>query len=236
MRIEPARKFCLLLAMPTLVVVATGLRAGEPLATRASAPVVWKLDGIASVGGQTPEVLGAPRVMDDAPGGRALRFDGWNDALILPVNPLAGRAAFTIEVLFMPEVNGASAQRFLHIEDDTGSWIVMETRIRDGKSWSLDTYLHSDKDKDNCPLLDRTKLHRAGRWAWVALAYDGKMMTHYVNGVKELEGDVAFAPMTSGQTSLGVRLTRAFWFKGCIKEVRFHPTALDPDALQRLPE
>ena len=235
MRIEPARKFCLLLAMPTLVVVGTGLRAGEHLATSTSAPVVWKLDGVVSVGGQTPEVLGAPQV-DDAPGGRALRFDGWSDALILPVNPLAGRAAFTIEVLFMPEVNGASAQRFLHIEDDTGSWIVMETRIRGGKSWSLDTYLHSDKDKDNCPLLDRTKLHPAGRWAWVALAYDGKMMTHYVNGVKELGGEVVFTPMTSGQTSLGVRLTRAFWFKGCIKEVQFHPTALDPDALQRLPE
>ena len=236
MRIEQSRKFYLLLVMPALVVIGTGLRAGEHPATSASAPVVWKLDGVASVGGQTPEVLGAPRVTDEAPGGRALRFNGWSDALILSVNPLAGRAAFTIEVLFMPEVNGAPAQRFLHIADETGSWVVMETRLRGGKSWSLDTYLHSDRDKDNCPLLDRTKLHPAGRWAWVALVYDGKMMAHYVNGVKELEGEVVFTPMTSGQTSLGVRLNRAYWFTGCIKEMRFHPTALNPDALQRLPE
>lgn len=236
MRIEPAHRFRIFLALPILVVIGTGLWAGEHLVTSVSTPVVWKLDDVASVGGQTPEVLGAPQAVDDAPGGRALRFDGWRDALILPVNPLAGRAAFTIEVLFMPEVNGTPAQRFLHIEDDTGSRVMMETRVRNGTSWSLDTYLHSDKDKENCPLLDRTKLHPAGRWAWVALAYDGKTMTHYVNGVKELEGEVVFTPMTGGQTSLGVRLTRAFWFKGCIEAVRFHPTALHPDALQRLPE
>ena len=31
-------------------------------------------------------------------------------------------------------------------------------------------------------------------------------MTDYVNGVKELENNITFAPMTTGQTSLGVRL------------------------------
>ena len=136
----------------------------------------------------------------------------------------------------MPEVNGPPAQRFLHIEDETGSRILMETRVRGGKSWSLDTYLHSDIGKDNCPLLDIRKLHPAGRWAWVALAYNGRMMAHYVNGVKELEGEVVFTPTTSGQISLGVRLTRAFWFRGCIQEVRFHSAAIEPAAMQRIPE
>ena len=236
MKLTPMRRFRLLLAMPAFVVVGTGLQAGETVAIRASTPVVWKLDGVASIGGHKPEVLGAPQFTDEAPGGRALRFEGGNDGIVLPVNPLAGRATFTIEVLLMPEVNGAPAQRFLHIEDETGSRILMETRIRGGKSWSLDTYLHSDIGKANCPLLDTAKLHPAGRWAWVALAYDGKMMAHYVNGVKELEGEVVFTPMTSGQISLGVRLTRAFWFRGCIQEVRFHPTAIEPAAMQRLPE
>jgi hypothetical protein len=230
------RKFRLLLAMPALAVVGTGLRAGETVATRASTPVVWKLDSVASIAGHKPEVLGAPQLTDEAPGGRAVRFGGSNDGIVLSTNPLAGRATFTIEVLLMPEVNGAPAQRFLHIEDETGSRILMETRIRGGKLWSLDTYLHSDIGKDNCPLLDTKRLHPAGRWAWVALAYDGRMMAHYVNGVKELEGEVVFTPMTSGQISLGVRLTRAFWFRGCIQEVRFHPTAIQPAAMQRMPE
>jgi hypothetical protein len=236
MKLTLMRRFRLLLAMSVFVVVGTGLQAGETGAPCASTPVVWKLDSIGLIGGHKPEVLGAPQFTDAAPGGRALRFGGWNDGIILPVNPLAGRATFTIEVLLMPEVNGPPAQRFLHIEDETGGRILMETRIRGGKSWSLDTYLHSDIAKDNCPLLDTKKLHPAGRWAWVALAYDGRMMAHYVNGMKELEGEVVFTPMTSGQISLGVRLNRAFWFRGGIEEVRFHSTAIDPAAMQRLPE
>jgi hypothetical protein len=236
MKLTAMRRYRLLFAIPALVVVGTGPQAVELLATRASPAVVWKLDNFASIGGHKPEVLGAPQVTDEAPSGRALRFGGRNDGLVLPVNPLAGRATFTIEVLLMPEIDGAPAQRFLHIEDESGSRILMETRMRGGKSWSLDTYLHSDVGKDNCPLLDTRKLHAAGRWVWVALAYNGRMMTHYVNGVKELEGEVVFTPMTGGQTSLGVRLTRAFWFHGSIQEVRFHSTAIEPAAMQRLPE
>ena len=234
MKLGPARKFCPVLAISGLIVF--GLRAGETTATSLSAPVVWKLDKVASIDGHEPEVLGAPQVTVEAVGGRALRFDGGRDGLVYPVNPLANWSAFTIEVLFMPEVNGASAQRFMHIEDACGSRVMMETRIRGGKSWSLDTYLHSDKGKDNCALLDTRKLHPAGRWAWVALVYDGKRMAHYVNGVKELEGEVVFTPMTSGQISLGARLNQVYWFKGCIEEVRFHPTALAPESLQRLPK
>jgi hypothetical protein len=68
----------------------------------------------------------------------------------------------------------------------------------------------------------------------VALVYDGKTMAHYVNGVKEVEAGFVFPPMASGRTSLGVRLDRAFWFKGLIKEVRFHPEAVTPETLQKV--
>jgi hypothetical protein len=61
-------------------------------------------------------------------------------------------------------------------------------------------------------------------------------MTDYVNGAREFEGRVVFPPMTNGDTSLGMRLNRVFWFKGSIKEVRFHSTALTPDGLQRVTE
>jgi hypothetical protein len=236
MKLGPVHNFCLLSVMSGLVVVGTGLRAGESAITSAPTTVVWKLDKVASVNGHEPEVLGAPQVTEETVSGRALRFDGESDGLVFPVNPLANWTTFTIEVLFMPEVNGASAQRFMHIEDDSGSRILMETRLRAGKSWALDTYLHSANGKDDCPLLDTTKLHPVGRWAWVALVYDGKMMTHYVNGVREMKGEVVFKPMTRGRISLGVRLNRVFWFKGCIEEVRFRPTALAPESLQRLPE
>lgn len=224
----------LLLASPILLAVGTGLRAEEKVSTNMSASVVWTLDSVASIGGVQPEVLGAPKVVDVAAGGPALQFNGQNDGLVLPVNPIAGWAQFTIEALLRPETDGPLEQRFLHIEDERSSRALLETRIIQGKSWALDTLLLCGDSSR--PLLDRTKLHPTGKWTWVALRYDGKTMAHYINGVKELEGEVVFAPMTIGRISLGVRQNRVFWFKGCLKEVRFHPTALKPEALQRVTE
>jgi hypothetical protein len=199
-------------------------------AASATAPVVWKLDGVSSIGGHKPEVFGAPKVV----AGPALQFDGTNDGLVLPLNPIADWPKFTVEVLFMPSADGKPAQRFVHLADENERRVLLETRSPDGASWSLDTFLRGAKD--DCTLRDMTKLHPTGQWAWVALMYDGKMMAHYVNGVKELEGEVSFEPMTSGRTSIGVRLDRLYWFKGRIKELRFHPAALKPDALQRASE
>ena len=42
--------------------------------------------------------------------------------------------------------------------------------------------------------------------------------------------------MTGGQVSLGVRNDRRYWFKGCIKEVRFIPETLNSNALERISE
>ena len=59
-------------------------------------------------------------------------------------------------------------------------------------------------------------------------------MYSYVNGKKELEGEIDFPPMTMGQISFGARLNKMNWFKGQIREVRFHPATLVADALQHL--
>jgi hypothetical protein len=56
-------------------------------------------------------------------------------------------------------------------------------------------------------------------------------MTHYVDGERELTGEVEFPPMTTGRTSIGVRQNRVSWFKGAIAEVRFTPVALPADQL-----
>ena len=225
---------CLLLLMQTVVGAETRLRTEENFAANSQSPVVWTLDNTESIGGHRPRVLGAPQLARAAGGGPALQFNGKNDGIIMPVNPLRGVSKFTIEILFRPDADGPSAQRFVHIQDARDSRIMIETRLIGGKSWSLDTFLHSGES--SCPLLDRTKRHLAGKWAWVALVYDGKRVADYVNGVKELEGPVNFAPMADGRMSLGVRLNRVFWFKGCIKQVRFSPVPLNPDDLQRVSE
>ncbi len=224
----------LLFIMQTFISVGTGLGAEVNFAANSQPPIVWTLDNAESIGGHRPRVLGAPQIARAATGGPALLFNGKSDGLILPVNPLRGLSKFTIEILFRPDADGPSAQRFVHIQDDRDSRVMIETRLISSLSWSLDTFMLSGES--GRPLLDRTKRHPTGRWAWVALVYDGKRMSDYVNGVKELEGPVNFAPMADGRMSLGVRLNRVYWFKGTLKEIRFTPVPLNSDKLRRISE
>jgi hypothetical protein len=195
-------------------------------------PTVWHLENAQKVGMLDPLVLGAPQPVDEPAIGRALHFNGASDGLILPAIPIAGWAQFTIEVLFRPESGGKPEQRFMHVEDAKGGRAMMETRLTEDNHWYLDTFLLSGPS--SLALIDKTKLHPADRWFWVALRYDGKVMTSFVDGVKELEGPVAFAPMVDGKMSLGVRQNRLYWFKGAIREVRFTPEALAEGSLQRI--
>ena len=195
-------------------------------------PTVWRVDQTGSIAGHTPTVLGAPRAVE-SPHGKVLSFDGVRDGLIVPANPLAGCEVFTIEVLFRPAAGGPEEQRFLHVEDESGARALIETRLTPDGQWALDTFLLSGENR--LPLLDRTRLHPANTWHWVALRYDGRRLSSFVNGVKELEGEVAFPPMKPGRVSLGVRQNLVYWFKGEIAEVRFHPVSLPEAQMQRVP-
>ena len=211
----------------------TGLGLSAAEATAPAAPVVWTLENPKLVGRLEPQVLGAPQPVNESSLGRALHFNGSSDGLIMPAIPYAGWAQFTIEVLFKPESGGLPEQRFMHVEDTKGNRTMMETRLTEDKQWYLDTFLLSGTS--SLALIDKTKLHPTDQWHWVALRYDGKIMTSFVNGVKELEGPVAFAPIGEGKMSLGVRQNLVYWYKGAIREVRFTPAALSPDKLQRRP-
>lgn len=194
-------------------------------------PVIWHLDQATELGGRPLTVLGAPRIAKEATG-TAMFFNGTSDGIFVPVNPLAGSPAFTIEILFKPEEGGLEAQRFFHLQD-TQSWRVMiETRL-DGKGhWWLDTFL--GRNAGGQPLIDAKLLHSTGRWYWVALRFDGKHMTSFVDGKQELECEAAFGPMVEGQLSLGVRQNKVHWFKGGIREVRWHTEAIPAEKLQKV--
>lgn len=191
---------------------------------------VWTLRSATKIGGLATEVVGTPEVAGKG-AHAAMTFNGQGDGIFVPANPVAGLAAFTIEVRFKPDGAGDEEQRFLHLEDGLKHRILMEIRARD-QQWSLDTFLFQDADH-KLTLLDRTKLHPTDRWYWVALVYDGTKMSSYVDGAAELSGDVQFTPMTAGRTSIGVRQNLRSWFKGAIAEVRFTPAALPADRLKR---
>ena len=197
--------------------------ADHPVAT------VWQMRDATQVAGHRTEVVGSPKV-SGAGAGAAIVFDGQGDGIFVAANPLADWRAFTIEVRFKPDASGGEEQRFLHLEDDAKHRVLMETRVRD-QQWSLDAFLFQDPDH-KLTLLDRSKRHPTDRWYWVALVYDGATMSSYVNGVLELSGEVDFAPMAPGRTSIGVRQNRVSWFKGAIAEIRFTPMALPAGRLQ----
>jgi hypothetical protein len=110
---------------------------------------------------------------------------------------------------------------------------MMETRILPGRSWCLDTFLRMEAP--GLTLLDRAKTHPTGRWHAAALTYDGRTMASYVDGVRELSGEVAFEPLRAGRASIGVRQNLVSWFKGRIRLVRVTPEALPAGRLLRPP-
>ncbi len=196
-----------------------------------STPEIWKLENLEEIGGHKPLILGNPQVVKDEYG-LSLSFNGIDDGLILPVNPVASFEQFTVEVLFKPDADGLAQQRFVHFQDENNNRGLIETRLLPDGRWFLDTYLHDGKTDSGLTLADRSLLHPAGQWYWAALVYDGETMTHYLNGQKEDEGGIIFGPMSEGKMSVGVRLNQVFWYKGLIRELRFHEQALDEKQLR----
>jgi hypothetical protein len=194
---------------------------------------VWRLDRLENIGGNVVKIEGAPRVIEEG-GVKALVFDGTKDGIFLPTIPIKGAKEFTIEVLFKPAAVGPAEQRFVHLQDTASARALVELRLNAKGEWWLDTFLLSAGKTQGLPLIDPKRVHPADQWHWAALRYDGKTMSHYVDGEKELEGTIAFDPFGDGTTSLGVRQNKVSWFKGAIREVRFHREALAPEKLQRV--
>jgi hypothetical protein len=199
------------------------------------ADATWRLDNLTRIDGHAVTVVGAPRV-EDAAGAKTLVFDGGHDGIFVPAIPISGARAFTIEVLFSPAEGGNEAQRFFHVQDTEGKRALMEIRTNGHGGWWLDTFINTNPNGGDrgLTLIDPKNVHPTNQWYWVALRYDGKQMADFVNGVKELQGERAFTPIGDGKISIGVRQNLVYWFKGAIREVRFHREALSEDKLQRV--
>jgi Concanavalin A-like lectin/glucanases superfamily len=188
--------------------------------------VIWLVDNVQSIGGHAVTVSGAPQVID-TPAGKAVQFNGTDDALFVENHPLAGLAQFTVEVIFRPDAGGAAEQRFFHMQaNGSENRVLFETRLPGNGMWFLDTYVMSNAG--GAPLLAQNSPHPIGPWYAAALVIDGTQMRHYINGVQELAVGLKFQPHLPGRTSFGVRLTKAYWYKGAIRMARFTPRVLTP--------
>ena len=195
--------------------------------------ITWKLNDTIDVGGRKPVVLGAPQIVK-ADSINGLLFDGTKDGLIIAANPLQELKNFTIEFLFKPMESTSIEPRMMHIQDEKGNRCTIELRLTSNGNWYLDTFLKNGNTNKGLSLIDSTKEHRCNKWYWVALEFNGTKMISYVNSQKEGEGLVSLDAMTSGQTSIGVRLNKINWFRGQISEIRFHSVALKDQMLQRM--
>lgn len=190
--------------------------------------VTWNLDRLDSIGGHKLTVLGQPRVIE-TPQGKALQFDGVDDAIFLDVNPLAGLKEFTVEVIFRPDAGGPKEQRFFHLQEaGSENRVLFETRLTDDGKWFLDTFLKSGEG--NYTQFAKDALHPLGPWYHAALTIDARQMRHYVNGKEELATAIDFKPLAAGQTSLGVRINKVHWYQGAIRQVRITPRVLKLEA------
>ena len=200
-------------------------------AVSAGPMVDWRLDQGPNFVGEAPvTVLGNPQALADGNWHYA-QFNGVSDGYIVERNPLEGWTRFSIELLVRADPDGEGEPRFLNIGDANGTVLTMEFRLGKDSSWALDGYVK--QEEVHLKLFDETRRHPAGKWHWVALTYDGKTLTSYVDGQKELSGEVALRPFTAGRTSFGVRLNHVYWFKGGIAEFRATRRVLGPEELSR---
>ena len=198
----------------------------------------WTFDRLDKIGGQPTKILGQPRVIA-TPQGKAIEFDGVDDAIFVDVHPLAGAEKFTWEVVFRPYSGGSAEQRFFHLQEwdpktkeNTQTRLLFETRLIDGR-WCLDSFAHSGQNSKT--LIDRTKLHPLDAWHHIAMVYDGDEFRHYVNGVLQGAGKVALTPQGPGHSSIGVRINLRDYFKGAVRLARMTRRALAPEEFLKMP-
>ena len=206
--------------------------------TAASSPDIWTFDRLTAVGGHAVTAEGQPLLID-SPYGRAIRFDGVDDALFIDNHPLAGARHFTFEALFRPD-GGAHEQRWFHLQEappttDATQWpgtrFLFEIRVYD-RQWSLDAFTKGPGY--NQTLLFPDRLHPVGQWAHVAQTYDGTTYRSFVNGVLQGETPLAFQPQGAGATSVGCRFNRVNYFNGAVRAAAFSRRALAPSAFSLL--
>lgn len=222
------RRLCCFLVLALMAACSaeqpTAVVEGKPTPT-IDDTTVWRFESLDEIGGHAVEIQGDPELIDTSVG-KAVEFDGEDDALFLPVHPLAGAETFTWEVYFRPDSSGAAEQRFFHLQvEGKEDRLLFETRLVEG-GWYLDAFASAGESK---PLVVPEKVYPLDVWYHIAQVYDGKTYSAYVDGELQMQADIALLPQGEGRTSVGVRINLVDYFKGAVRLARFTRHALSPE-------
>jgi hypothetical protein len=218
---------------------------GTLFLSSAAAQEIWRFDQTATLGGHPAKVLGHPQVVE-TPMGKAIAFNGVDDALFIPAHPLAGATAWTWEMIFRPDADGKPAQRIFHLQsvdpatgaDIPNERMLFEIRIVAGvggqpAQWCLDSFAVAGGHSR--ALLNCEKLHPFGPWYRVTAVYDGKTFRNYVGDELQGEGELELPAERPGRSSVGTRIDQRDYFKGGMYEARFTLRALAVDEFLKMP-
>jgi hypothetical protein len=194
---------------------------------------IWELNSLKKIGGHEVQVFGNPEVVKTDLG-KAMKFDGVDDRILVDNNPISGAKEFTVEVIFKADAayEVSNQPRFIHFQDPGDSLqkrVMVELRLTPDNKWYLDGYMETDAG--NKTLVNRTLTHPLGNWDHVALTFNGNTFTTYVNGVKEMTGQVPWKNKLvneTGKVSVGGRMNEINYYKGFIKTLKVTQKALEP--------
>ena len=115
-------------------------------------------DRLDRIGEHATTIQGNPRVIE-TPIGKAVEFDGVDDALFVEVHPLAGAKTFTWEAIFRPD-GGSIEQQWFHLQEaGSENRMLFEIRVV-GDSWFLDSY--DQTTTGSATLMNKKSLHPLG--------------------------------------------------------------------------
>ena len=222
--------FCMLILINCIITVS--------YSAKPDSSEVWELKSLKKIGGHRVQVFGKPEIVKTDLG-RAIKFDGIDDRLLVDNNPLGDAKEFTIEVIFKPDpaYDISNQPRFIHFQDpaDTLSgWplarrIMIELRLTPKNEWYLDGFLLTDAGERT--LVNKTLTHPVGEWSHAAVTFKDNTFKTYVNGIQETSGVISFNEKLLnkvGKVSIGGRMNRLNYYSGLIKTLKITRKSLEP--------
>lgn len=197
----------------------------ENKSQRRSLRTEWILSNLTTKTAEGITIKGKPGIVKFK-NKKAVSFNGSSDAILLGSMPLTNLEQFTVEVIFRPASGGNFEQRFLHFGEAQGDRVLLELRSTQ-TGWYFDAFIKVGEKQ--LTLIEPGLLHPLNQWYHLAYVIDHGKLETFVNGKKELEGNIDLTPLKGGKTSIGVRQNEVSWFKGAIYKIRISPRALKPE-------